>query len=69
MLTEQKNNTVRNPFIMIGKVFKYEFIATARRLALIYALIPIISLTIGILIRNTIVKAIMSEHKNEWRHE
>ena len=50
MLTEQKNNTERNPFIMIGKVFKYEFIATARRLALIYALIPIISLTIGILI-------------------
>ncbi|MBR1912992.1 MAG: hypothetical protein IJ828_11640 [Treponema sp.] len=50
----------RNPFTMVGKVFKYEFIATARKLALIYALIPVVALIMGLLFRNTLLNVILS---------
>ena len=50
MLNNKEKKSMRNPFPAIGKVFKYEFISTARIFVPIYAAMIIVAFLAGLLL-------------------
>lgn len=50
MLADTKKSKIRNPFPAIGKVFKYEFISTARIFIPVYGALLLLALIIGLLL-------------------